>query len=88
MRKILVLLAFPFIAFSQTNSITEKTKHMEFRKGFFDYYWDKSNGKIYLVVDKLNTPFLYVNSLPAGLGSNDIGLDRGQLGDSRIVYLS
>lgn len=88
MRKILVLLAFPFIAFSQTNSITEKTKHMEFRKGFFDYYWDKSNGKIYLVVDKLNTPFLYVNSLPAGLGSNDIGLDRGQLGDSRIVYFN
>jgi hypothetical protein len=33
-------------------------------------------------------PFLYVNSLPAGLGSNDIGLDRGQLGDSRIVYFN
>ena len=24
-------------------------------------------------------------SLPAGLGSNDVGLDRGQLGETRIV---
>jgi hypothetical protein len=61
---------------------------MELRKGFYDFYWDNANGKIYLVVDKLNMPFLYVNSLPAGLGSNDIGLDRGQLGDSRIVYFN
>ena len=36
-------------------------------------------------VDKLDTEFLYVNSLQAGVGSNDIGLDRGQLGDERIV---
>ena len=88
MRKILVLLFIPFFGFSQAGTIAEKTKNMELRKGFYDFYWDNSNGKIYLVVDKLNTPFLYVNSLPAGLGSNDIGLDRGQLGDSRIVYFN
>ncbi len=88
MRKILVLLAIPFFGFSQNGTIAEKTKNMELRKGFYDFYWDNANGKIYLVVDKLNTPFLYVNSLPAGLGSNDIGLDRGQLGDSRIVYFN
>ena len=88
MRQLLVLLAFPLLAFSQNGTITEKTKNMELRKGFYDYYWDNANGKIYLVIDKLNTPFLYVNSLPAGLGSNDIGLDRGQLGDSRIVYFN
>jgi hypothetical protein len=88
MRKILVLLAIPFFGFSQIGTIAEKTKNMELRKGFYDFYWDYTNGKIYLVVDKLNMPFLYVNSLPAGLGSNDIGLDRGQLGDSRIVYFN
>ena len=88
MRQLLVLLAFPLLAFSQNGTIIEKTKNMELRKGFYDYYWDNENGKIYLVIDKLNTPFLYVNSLPAGLGSNDIGLDRGQLGDSRIVYFN
>jgi hypothetical protein len=88
MLKILVLLAIPFFGFSQNSTIVEKTKNMELRKGFYDFYWDNTNGKIYLVVDKLNMPFLYVNSLPAGLGSNDIGLDRGQLGDSKIVYFN
>ena len=86
MRIILMLLCFPFLLQAQNNSIAEKTKTMELRKGFYDFYWDNANGKIYLVVDKLNMPFLYVNSLPAGLGSNDIGLDRGQIGDSRIVF--
>ena len=88
MRIILTLLLFPFLSFAQTTTIAEKTKNMELRKGYFNYYWDNSQGKIYLVIDKFNTPFLYVNSLPAGLGSNDIGLDRGQIGDTRIVYFN
>jgi len=74
------------VLFAQSNSIVEKTKNLEYHKGFFSYWWDASNGKIYMAIDKLETPFLYVNSLPAGLGSNDIGLDRGQIGGSRIVY--
>ena len=86
MRIILMLLCFPFLLQAQNNSIAEKTKTMELHKGYFNYYWDAAQGKIFLAVDKLETPFLYVNSLPAGLGSNDIGLDRGQIGDSRIVY--
>jgi hypothetical protein len=86
MRIILMLLCFPFFLQAQTNSIAEKTKTMELHKGYFNYYWDAAQGKILLAVDKLETPFLYVNSLPAGLGSNDIGLDRGQIGDSRIVF--
>lgn len=86
MRIILMLLCFPFLLQAQNNSIAEKTKTMELHKGYFNYYWDAAQGKIFLAVDKLETPFLYVNSLPAGLGSNDIGLDRGQIGDSRIVF--
>jgi len=86
MRIILMLLCFPFLLQAQSNSIAEKTKTMELHKGYFNYYWDAAQGKIFIAVDKLETPFLYVNSLPAGLGSNDIGLDRGQIGDSRIVY--
>ena len=56
--------------------------------GFFTFFWDNTNGKIWLQIDKFDTEFLYVNSLPAGLGSNDIGLDRGQIGNSRIVYFN
>ena len=54
-------------------------------KGFFNFWWEEKTGKILLEVDLLDTEFLYVNSLTAGIGSNDIGLDRGQLGQSRVV---
>ncbi|MDR7132282.1 hypothetical protein J2X69_004649 [Algoriphagus sp. 4150] len=53
--------------------------------GFIPFYLDEDKGKIYLEIDKLEWEFLYVNSLTAGVGSNDIGLDRGQLGNTRIV---
>ena len=87
MRKIIAFLFFiPFLLNAQSNSIVEKTKSLAFHKGYFNYWWDAAQGKIYLAIDKFETPFLYVNSLPAGLGSNDIGLDRGQIGASRIVY--
>jgi hypothetical protein len=66
-------------------SITDKVKGMEKFSGFFTFYWDAKGGKIWLEIDKWNTEFLYVESLPAGIGSNDIGLDRGQLGSSFIV---
>lgn len=54
--------------------------------GYFPLYWDEETGRLWMVVDKWDTEFLYINSLPAGVGSNDIGLDRGQLGRHRIVY--
>jgi len=55
--------------------------------GFFPISWDDGEGKMYLKLNKnrLGDSFLYVNSLSAGIGSNDIGLDRGQLGKTRIV---
>ncbi len=55
------------------------------KEGFFTFYTDEDKGKIFLEVEKLDFEFLYVNSMPAGIGSNDIGLDRGQLGRTRIV---
>lgn len=66
-------------------SIADATKGTEKKEGYFNYYWDKENGKVWLEIDKLETEFLYVNSLAAGVGSNDIGLDRGQLGGTQIV---
>ncbi|TRO61480.1 DUF5117 domain-containing protein, partial [Candidatus Bathyarchaeota archaeon] len=58
---------------------------MEKHPGYFAYYWDNNKGKLWLELDKLETEFLYVNSLKAGIGSNDIGLDRNQLGDTKVV---
>ena len=91
MRALLVIIfsVFGLVSVAQTSSrITEKTKNFKRYDGYFAFWWDAANGKIWLQVDKLDQEFLYVNSLPAGLGSNDIGLDRGQIGNSRIVYFN
>jgi hypothetical protein len=66
-------------------TIAEKVAAMEKFPGYFPFYWDAKAGKLWLEIDKWNSEFLYAESLPAGIGSNDIGLDRGQLGQSHIV---
>ena len=66
-------------------TIAEKTKGFEKLEGYFDLYWDARGGKIWIEIDRWDEEFLYVDSLPAGVGSNDIGLDRGHLGRSRVV---
>ncbi len=53
-----------------------------------NFYWDENSGKIFLEINKLDSEILYQTSLPAGLGSNDIGLDRGLLGSTTIVKFS
>src|SRR6266850_83759 len=70
---------------TRTPTIAEKVAPMEKLPGYFPFYWDAKAGKVWLEIDKWNSEFLYVESLPAGIGSNDIGLDRGQLGQSYIV---
>lgn len=85
----LVLFLLPVFAFAQKlQSIEDKIKDLKKYEGFFNFYWDENTGKIFLEVDKLDTEILYYTSLPAGLGSNDIGLDRGLLGGERIVKFS
>jgi Met-zincin/Domain of unknown function (DUF5117) len=69
----------------QTPTIAEKTAGAQKLPGYFNLYWDAKQGKLWLEIDKWSTEFLYQSGLPAGIGSNDIGLDRGQLGATRIV---
>ena len=86
MKKSIVLstvLLWIFCGWAEAQSV-DKAK-MTKKEGFFTFYTDEDKGKIYLEIDKLDFEFLYVNSMPAGVGSNDIGLDRGQLGRTRIV---
>ncbi len=64
----------------------EKSKNFQKFKGFFNFYYDDSTDKMYLEVKELDKEFLYVYDLSSGIGSNDIGLDRGQLGNEQLVY--
>lgn len=79
-----LLCLFATASFAQ-KTIAELTKGMTKKEGYFNYYWDEKGGKVWLEIENLDAEFLYVNSLSAGIGSNDIGLDRGQLGSTRIV---
>ena len=65
--------------------IEERTAGMQKIDGYFPLYWDERAGNLWLEIPRLNTEFLYTTGLAAGLGSNDIGLDRGQEGASRLV---
>jgi hypothetical protein len=67
------------------STIASKVSGMAEYIGYFNFYYDAKQDKIHLLINKLNVEFLYVPSLTAGIGSNDIGLDRNQLGRERIV---
>src|ERR1043165_9203574 len=84
---VLLLLFFCFVPIhaQKPQSLSEKVAGMEKFPGFFPFYWDAKAGKIWLEIDKWNSEFLYVEALSAGMGSSDLGLDRGQLGQSYVV---
>lgn len=80
------LLIAPLLSFAQTlPSIEEKTKGTVRLEGYFPLYRDDQQGKIWLEINRFNEELLYVFSMPAGLGSNDIGLDRGVIGGNFVV---
>jgi hypothetical protein len=90
MRIILLWLLFiPALSFASDSikqkSVTDFTKEMTQQTGFFDFYYQIETDKLFLKIDKFEQPFLFQSSMPQGIGSNDIGLDRGQLGDTRLV---
>ncbi|MBK9315277.1 MAG: zinc-dependent metalloprotease [Acidobacteria bacterium] len=67
-------------------TIVARTAGMTRIDGFIPLYWDEAAGRMWMEVSRFNQEFLYQISLPAGVGSNPIGLDRGQLGSSAVVY--
>jgi Met-zincin/Domain of unknown function (DUF5117)/Domain of unknown function (DUF5118) len=78
---LLTLLTSPLLA----QTITTFTAGMDKRPGFLTFYWDAKKGKIWLEIDKFGQELLYYPTLAQGVGSNDIGLDRGRLGAEHVV---
>ena len=76
-----ILLFFLLLSNYSYSQITEY-------EGFMNFAYNNDSGKIILEIKKLDDEFLYVNSLSRGVGNNDLGLDRGQLGNSRVVYFT
>lgn len=96
-----LLFAAPLLAQMSTDAqpatIASKTAGMQHIAGLLALDLDARSGKLYLEVplepSGRSADLLYLHSLPFGIGSNDIGLDRGQLNplggglpNSRIVH--
>lgn len=75
-----------FLSTSLFSQSFENIENYQKNEGFFNYYIDQQTDKVYLEVIDLEKEFLYVHALSSGIGSNDIGLDRGQLGGEKVVY--
>ena len=87
---LLLLLLLPASAAAQDAdgglpSIEDKTASMRAIDGFIPMYWEASSGKLWLEISRWDTDILHMTGLASGLGSNDIGLDRGALSGSRLV---
>ncbi|HTV01587.1 MAG TPA: DUF5117 domain-containing protein, partial [Luteitalea sp.] len=78
-------LTFDAAAQAQPVKISERTRQWTKMDGFVPMYWDELAGRLYLEIAKFDQELLYQTSLPAGLGSNPVGLDRGQLGSTAVV---
>jgi hypothetical protein len=73
-------------------TLSQKIAGLDRKDGLFPLDWDAKAGKLYLEIPEMESgtgkDFLLLDQLPYGLGSNDVGLDRGQLGESRVVHFS
>src|SRR5580698_7684794 len=66
-------------------AIEDRTSGMRKLDGYFPLYWDERTGNLWLEIARLDNDFLLATGLAAGLGSNDIGLDRGQEDEGKVV---
>lgn len=88
MRKILLLALAVLAGCGQPVSepgFADKLAGYGHQAGFIDLYHDDAGGRLLLRIDQLDTPLLYQSSMARGVGSNDLGLDRGQLGDTHVA---
>ncbi|HEY8459816.1 MAG TPA: zinc-dependent metalloprotease, partial [Blastocatellia bacterium] len=70
----------------EDKNIAARTANLRKIDGYIPLYWDAGAGKMWMEISRFNVELLYQVSLPAGVGSNPLRLDRGQLGGTYVVY--
>ncbi|NIU35136.1 MAG: DUF5117 domain-containing protein, partial [Gemmatimonadetes bacterium] len=65
-------------------TIAAHTGRMDTRAGYLPLHWDEAEGRLLVEVPRLDEEFLYLTSLATGVGSNRLGLDRGEI-DSEFL---
>ena len=86
---LVVVLFSPWVWSSEVDGATESVESVllntQEMPGFIPLHWDSEEGRLYADISDIEGPFIYYNGLSHGLGSNDLGLDRGRLGDTFLV---
>lgn len=59
---------------------------LERHDGFVPFYWDEARGRILLEIPKLNQDLLYFAGAGKGIGSVELGVDRGASYASTVIY--
>jgi hypothetical protein len=67
-------------------TVEERTSGMRKIDGYFPLYWEERTGSLFMEIPRFDSDFLFSTGLSAGLGSNDIGLDRGAGGQGKVVH--
>jgi Met-zincin/Domain of unknown function (DUF5117) len=83
---LLVAISFAVPSTSPAQTIETRTAGLKKLDGLFPLYWEAKTGKLLLEISAFDKDFLYLDQLPYGIGSNDLFLDRGQLGAGRVVH--
>ncbi len=77
--------ARPAAAQEALPSIAQKTQNATRMEGFLDLYWSEEEGTLHWELDLDLGEFLYQISMGSGLGSNPVGIDRGQLRGTHVL---
>ena len=84
-----MVLFSPWVWSSEVDGATESVESVllntQEMPGFIPLHWDSEEGRLFADISDIEGPFIYYNGLSHGLGSNDLGLDRGRLGDTFLV---
>ena len=88
---LLSVCAFASAQSPASQTISSKTANLKHIDGYLPLDWDAKAGKLYLEIPRLDTAgsspdMLYTHSLPYGTGSNDLGLDRGQISRGQLIH--
>ncbi|HZS53977.1 MAG TPA: zinc-dependent metalloprotease [Bryobacteraceae bacterium] len=70
---------------AEPQTFAARTANLRKIDGFVPLYWDEHTGKMWLEISRFDQEFLYITALSAGVGSNDLGLDRGNMSEPVVV---
>ena len=85
MKRAAILLVILVAGITSRSQTFENLSNMQKFGGFFEFYYNQDKDQVLFVVQELEEEFLYIHSLSSGLGHNDLGLDRGQIGGQEVV---